>query len=80
MDVEEEFNKILADRMAKRNETVHNFSQFTDTDGTVYTTESLKALLTQEEIAQIYADNSLDVELYEYAKSVIDQRQSKFLV
>jgi len=49
-------------------------------DYTYYTTQSLKALLTQEEIAQIYADNALDVELYNYAKTLINQRQSKFLL
>jgi hypothetical protein len=45
-----------------------NFSNYTDTDGTVYTTESLKTLLTQEDIEQVYENNALDLELYNYAK------------
>lgn len=45
-----------------------NYSNYTDSDGTIYTTESLKTLLTKEDIAQIYENNSLDKELYEYAK------------
>lgn len=69
LDLELEFNQLLKDRLEVRGEPRHNFSQFTDEDGTVYTTESLKALLTQDEIAQIYADNALDVELYNYAKT-----------
>lgn len=45
-----------------------NFSTYTDSDGTTYTTQSLKSLLTQDDIDQIYANNSLDLELYNYAK------------
>jgi hypothetical protein len=45
-----------------------NYSTYQDTDGMVYTTASLKELLTQEDIDQIYANNSLDLELYNYAK------------
>jgi len=46
-----------------------NYSFYTDSDGTNYTTQSLKELLTQDEIDQIYANNSLDLELYNYAKA-----------
>jgi hypothetical protein len=45
-----------------------NFSSYTDSDGSTYTTQSLKALLTQDDIDLIYANNSLDLELYNYAK------------
>jgi hypothetical protein len=46
-----------------------NFSSYTDSDDTTYTTQSLKALLTQDDIDRIYANNSLDLELYNYAKA-----------
>jgi hypothetical protein len=45
-----------------------NFSSYTDSDSTTYTTQSLKALLTQDDIDRIYANNSLDLELYNYTK------------
>ena len=48
----------------------YNYSYVLDSEqDKYYTTQSLKALLTQEEIDRIYADNSMDVELYEYAKA-----------
>jgi hypothetical protein len=46
-----------------------NYSIYTDLDGTVYTTETLKSLLTNEDIAKIYENNDLDKQIYEYAKA-----------
>jgi hypothetical protein len=60
---------INAEIMAKTDAPYVNFSSYTDSDGTIYTTQSLKALLTQDDIDRIYANNSLDLELYNYAKA-----------
>jgi hypothetical protein len=71
IEVEEEFNTILQEKLTEQGIPTHNYSRYTDNDGTVYTTQSIKELLTKEEIDQVYADNSLDVELYAYAKNKI---------
>jgi hypothetical protein len=45
----------------------YNYGEYVE-DGLTYTTEFLKSLLTSEEIEQIYALNSLDLEIYNYVK------------
>jgi len=69
VDIKQEYLDINAEIMAKTDAPYVNFSSYTDSDGTTYTTQSLKALLTQDDIDRIYANNSLDLELYNYAKA-----------
>jgi hypothetical protein len=69
LDLQEEFNKAV-EAGKSPDAPYYNYSMVRDMyTSEVTTTQSLKALLTQEEIDRIYADNSLDVELYEYAKA-----------
>jgi hypothetical protein len=66
LDIEEEFKASLVNE----NPTV-NYSIFTDSDGIEWTTAKLKALLTDDEKARVYANNSLDLEIYNYVKSKV---------
>ena len=69
VDIKQEYLDINAEIAAKTDAPYVNFSSYTDSDGTTYTTQSLKALLTQDDIDLIYANNALDLELYNYAKA-----------
>jgi hypothetical protein len=69
IDIEQEYLDINAEIAARTDAPYVNFSSYTDSDDTTYTTQSLKALLTQDDIDRIYANNSLDLELYNYAKA-----------
>jgi hypothetical protein len=68
VDIKQEYLDINAEIAAKTNAPYVNFSSYTHSDGVTYTTQSLKALLTQDDIDLIYANNALDLELYNYAK------------
>jgi hypothetical protein len=68
IDIEQEFRASLV----TENPTF-NYSIFTDSDGVEWTTEKLKALLTADEIAKIYENNSIDLEIYNYVKSKVEQ-------
>ena len=69
LDLQEEFKTIVAEKTSESGLPYYNYGLFTDSNGKTYTSADFKSMLTEEEIAQIYADNSLDVELYEYAKA-----------
>jgi len=69
LDIKTEFEEKLAQYLIDNNIPYYNYSQFIDEDGATYTSNDFKSLLTPEEIAQVYADNSLDLELYNYAKA-----------
>jgi hypothetical protein len=66
LDIEEEFRASLVNE-----DPTFNYSKFTDNQGTEWTTAKLKALLTQEEIARVYENCSLDLELYNYVKGKV---------
>lgn len=68
-DWQEEFNSIVAEKTAESGFPYYNYGSFTDGDGKTYTSADFRAMLTEAEIAQIYSDNSLDLELYNYAKT-----------
>jgi hypothetical protein len=68
LDIKQEYLDENAKITNPKNIPYVNYSNYTDSDGTTYTTESLKALLTEEDIAKIYENNALDLELYNYAK------------
>jgi len=63
LDIEQEFRYSLV----TENPTF-NYSIFTDSKGNEWTTAKLKALLTPEEIAKVYENNSIDLEIYNYVK------------
>ena len=67
-DLQEDFNKLIDEKLTESGLPYYNYSIFTDSEGNTYTTKDLKSMLTQEEIAQVYKNNSLDLELYNYAK------------
>jgi hypothetical protein len=64
IDVEQEFK----DSLINENPTF-NYSIFTDAGGKTWTTADLKALLTPDEVAKVYENNSLDLEIYNYVKA-----------
>lgn len=64
IDIEQEFK----DSLINENPTF-NYSIFTDADGTTWTTAELKALLTPAEVAKVYENNTLDLEIYNYVKA-----------
>jgi hypothetical protein len=66
LDIEEEFKSSLVNE-----NPTFNYSKFTDSKGNEWTTAKLKALLTEEEIARVYENNSLDLELYNYVKDKV---------
>jgi hypothetical protein len=66
LDIEQEFR----DSLVTENPTF-NYSIFTDSEGIEWTTSKLKALLTADEIAKVYENNALDLEVYNYVKSKI---------
>jgi hypothetical protein len=66
LDIEEEFRASLVNE-----NPTFNYSKFTDSSGNEWTTAKLKALLTEEEIARVYANNALDLELYNYVKDKV---------
>ena len=66
LDIEEEFRASLVNE-----NPTFNYSIFTDNQGNEWTTAKLKALLTEEEIARVYENNSLDLELYNYVKDKV---------
>jgi hypothetical protein len=70
LDVAQEFKDELAGQgVGTEMRPYYNYSSVVDfTSHTLYTTESIKQLLTAEETGRIYADNALDLELYNYAK------------
>ena len=63
LDIEQEFRDSLV-----ANTPTFNYSSFTDSEGTEWTTAKLKALLTPEEITKVYENNSIDLEIYNYVK------------
>jgi len=65
LDIETDFKAALADKAGGN--PFFNFGFYTDAGGTVWTTEGLKALLTDAERARVYDLNSLDVDVYRYA-------------
>jgi len=66
LDIEDEFRESLGDE-----NPTFNYSVFTDNQGNEWTTAKLKALLTEEEIAKVYENNALDLELYNYVKDKV---------
>ena len=66
LDIEEEFRASLVNE-----NPTFNYSVFTDDQGTEWTSAKLKALLTEEEIAKVYENNALDLELYNYVKDKV---------
>ena len=72
VDIKQEYLDINTEILTKTNAPYVNFSSYTDSDGTIYTTQSLKSLLTQNDIDRIYANNSLDLEIYNYAKEKLN--------
>jgi hypothetical protein len=66
LDIEEEFRASIVNE-----DPTFNYSKFTDNQGTEWTTTKLKALLTEEEIARVYENCSLDLELYNYVKDKV---------
>jgi hypothetical protein len=69
LDLKNEFNELVDEQNEQLRVPYYNYGKYTDEMGNDFTTANFKAMLTEEEIAQIYADNSLDLELYEYAKA-----------
>jgi hypothetical protein len=71
IDLSKEFKKSLEDLgVGTENIPYYNYSsRYDPATGSNHTTQSLKALLTEKEIAQVYLDNALDLELYNYAKA-----------
>lgn len=66
LDIETEFRESLINE-----NPTFNYSMFTDSQGNEWTTAKLKALLTEEEIAKVYENNALDLELYNYVKDKV---------
>jgi hypothetical protein len=70
LDLKDEFNNYVDLEKQQKAVPYYNYSKVLNTETfEVTTTQSLKALLTQEEIDRIYDNNSLDLELYNYAKA-----------
>jgi hypothetical protein len=74
IDIRQEFKDALLEAGVGTTLTpYYNHSSIFDPFFTeIHTTKTLKALLTPEEIAQVYADNSMDLELYNYAKEKLN--------
>jgi len=68
LDIEEEFRESLVNE-----NPTFNYSKFIDGAGNEWTTAKLKALLTPEEIARVYENNALDLELYNYVTAKIGE-------
>jgi hypothetical protein len=69
LDLKTEFTQIVENQLEEVGTPYYNFGRYVDNFGDQYTSADFKAMLTEAEIAQIYADNALDVELYNYAKA-----------
>jgi hypothetical protein len=76
IDIEDEFKNRLATNgrdfeYGSEGAPNYNYSYFVDPNGKSWTTSELKNTLTEEEIAKVYENNSMDLEIYNYVKDKI---------